>query len=154
MTVTHYHVEACDFGQVLEVWQKQLWPGRISPIEPISCIAENGEINAAILNEKPFFWRAINQEGQTIGVISGFKAGQNFRSRGVWVDPKYRNQGIGRLLMNQNQIKAQDLNLKKIWTMPRKSTWSFYEKLGFQIALEIDKYEFGPHYIATLDLSI
>lgn len=148
-----YHVEACEFGQVLEIWKYKLWPERVSLIEPISCITVQGEIDAELMNEKPYFWQALDSTGQVAGVISGFKVGDDsFRSRGIWVDPTHRKKGLGRELMKRNIETAQKLNLKYLWSMPRKASWGFYQELGFQVILEIDKYEFGPHFIAKIDL--
>ena len=50
-------IKEISFEEILDVWVKKLWPGRIAIIEPVSAINQNGLIDCKILSfEAFFFW--------------------------------------------------------------------------------------------------
>ena len=86
-----------------------------------------------------------------IGVNSGFKTSNDiYRSRGLYVIPKKRSQGISRMLLKLTIETAKKENCRVIWTMPRQSALIAYESVGFQkVGGWIDdEFEFGPNCIA------
>ncbi len=149
-----YKLEACEFSQILDVWKIHLWPDRKSEIEPISLIDENGMINADIRDAAVFFWRIVNVENnQTIGCVSSCQTSPtSMRSRGLWIQPDYRNMGLAKTLMSAIFEKALSLKCLKVWTMPRFSSWPFYQKIGFISRQRVDNFEYGPHYLADYNL--
>ncbi len=151
-SVSQHFVKESTFAEILPLWARQLWPDRISKIEPTSAIDSSGAISLSLLNEKSYFWK-IEVGHKIIGVIGAQDTHLNeFRSRGLWVDSEYRKFGIGTLLLNTVVDKAQKMNKSTIWSMPRASSIGFYQKLGFQIKSEIQGYEYGPHFIAVKKL--
>ncbi len=149
-----YQLEACEFSQILDVWKIHLWPDRKNEIEPVSLIDEDGKINTNIRDAPVFFWRIVNIEtGQIIGCISGCQTSPtSMRSRGLWIQPHYRNMGLAKSLMSAIFEKALSLKCLKVWTMPRVISWPFYQKIGFISRQRIDNFEYGPHYLADYDL--
>jgi GNAT superfamily N-acetyltransferase len=80
----------------------------------------------------PTFFGYI-KNNKIVGVNSGHACPNtnNYRSRGLWVDPQYRGQGIGQQLLNA--VKDQGLveGYKTVWSYPRKSSWKTYQAVGF-----------------------
>lgn len=139
------------FEKILPVWRDKLWPGRESAIEPVSAIDEDGSINMEIMNSNPVFIACTENEN-IIGVVSGFKTGEKFRSRGLWVSENVRNSGVGQGLMLELEKVARSQRCSAIWTMARNDAFPFYEKAGFIKKKVITQYEFGPHVICEKTL--
>jgi len=69
-----------------------------------------------------------------VGVNSGHRCSDgSYRSRGLWVNQQYRNQGIGTklLLVTIDQSKLEVSSF--VWSFPRKTSWSTYKKAGFRL---------------------
>lgn len=139
------------FDEILPVWRDKLWPGRESVIEPVSAIDEDGSINMELMNSRPVFIACI-ENGNIIGVVSGFQTGEKFRSRGLWVSETARNSGVGQGLMQELEKVARKNSCSAIWTMARNDAFPFYEKAGFIRKTVITQYEFGPHIICEKKL--
>ena len=60
---------------------------------------------------------------------------------GLWVSQPYRNQGVGRHLVNLVKQKAKNLGAKLLYVSATssKKTVEFYMSCGFQLAKEIDQ---------------
>jgi GNAT superfamily N-acetyltransferase len=58
----------------------------------------------------------------------------NYRSRGLWVDPNYRRQGIAQLLLTATIEQGQQEGYTQIWSYPRQSSWPTYQAVGFKLA--------------------
>lgn len=141
------------FEEIKIIWSNHLWPHRTSAIEPISWIDFDGTINMELNLGSPTFWR-LTDSHNLLGVISGYKtSSRQYRSRGLWVDPKFQGLGHGRFLLNHIEQVAKAEGCKVIWTMPRLPAWGFYQKCGFVRTSETDKYEFGPHILAEKSLA-
>ena len=150
------------FEDIYDLWSEGLWPGRVSKIEDRSALSFNYRMwknykNVSITKQrkliwenKPTFW--VAKEGdKLIGVNSGFKTSNDlYRSRGLYVIPEKRSQGISRMLLKLTIETAKKENCGVIWTMPRQSAIIAYESVGFQkIGGWIDEgVEFGPNCIA------
>lgn len=147
-----FEIMRISFAEILPFWKDQLWPGRLTPIEPASAIAPDGKIGLDIFRLKPFFYAArVTHDDQfkLVGVNSGFQtSATHLRSRGIWVDPAYRGRGIGFALLDAIEKEAAALACTTLWTMPRQAALLFYEKFGFVSKLRVEGYEFGPHQIA------
>lgn len=139
------------FKDIRHYWKTYLWPERTSEIEEVSYIDISGEINMDLEISAPVFLKAVDKtrDNLVVGVVSGHMAGvEKFRSRGIWVRKEYQRKGVGRQLIYELEQRASFAGAKMMWTMPRQSSISFYEKNGFYRRSEISKYEYGPHYIA------
>jgi GNAT superfamily N-acetyltransferase len=70
-----------------------------------------------------------------VGVNSGHMCDDNgYRSRGLYVYADYRNQGIGSQLLYKTIEQAKCENASYVWSYPKKSSWSTYETVGFELA--------------------
>lgn len=125
-----------EFSDILPVWQCHLWPDRKSVIETHSAMtwpySDNAEpIDMKIFEYQSTFWGAYI-DNKLVGVNSGHKTTTTeYRSRGIWVDPEHRCQGISQTLFALTEHQAILENCKMIWSMPRISALGAYLKHGF-----------------------
>ena len=157
-----YLVKRISFDEIFPIWDKQLWPGRKSKIEPMSSLVWNSQLflewgNSEIKKDSSIFDKyeptffGITEGGKLIGVNSGFRTEFDvYRSRGLWVDPNHRGLGLGQQLLTQATKLAKEEKCKVIWSMPRKSAMETYESVGFnKIGEWLDEtVEFGPNAVA------
>ena len=125
------------FEQITNVWQNNLWPDRVSPIESHSAMTWPFEGNPEqydmnVFNYPATFW-GVYIDDKLIGVNSGHKTSDTqYRSRGIWVDPQYRKQGVAQNLFNMTKHQAVLEKSDMIWSIPRKTALPAYTKFGFQ----------------------
>jgi GNAT superfamily N-acetyltransferase len=73
-------------------------------------------------------------DDKIVGVNSGHGCmNHGYRSRGLWVDPNYRNNGIGVSLLTATINQAKLENFNQVWSFPRKTSWSTYKGAGFEL---------------------
>jgi GNAT superfamily N-acetyltransferase len=124
------------FEQILPVWEEHLWPDRVSPIETHSAMTwpyswPDKEIDMQIFEYPASFWAAFDGE-RIVGVNSGHRSSEvEYRSRGIWVDPDYRGQGIAACLFDLLKNQATAEGCEMIWSIPRKTALPAYTKAGF-----------------------
>lgn len=71
-------------------------------------------------------------DGAIVGVNSGHTcADGSYRSRGLWVHPDFRRQGIAHHLLAATVERAAASNATLVWSFPRRSSWKTYERAGF-----------------------
>lgn len=141
-------LEVCRFEDVLPIWQAMLWPGRVSKIEANSAMKWLGGIDLELMKAPASFWRLrLENENINIGVLSGHFGGligpggsfgerkevRSYRTRGLYVDPKFRGQGASRTLMTEALAQAKREACEVAWTFPRQSSMPVYGKLGFKM---------------------
>jgi|TARA_R110002124_G_scaffold135311_1_gene298245 GNAT superfamily N-acetyltransferase len=125
------------FDTILPIWQDKLWPNRQSAIEPVSAMTWPFEgspepIDMRIFDYKPVFW-GVYKDNKLVGVNSGHRTGNTqYRSRGIWVDPDYRGQGIAQRLFTLTEHQALVEGCLLVWSIPRKTALSSYTKFGFE----------------------
>ena len=141
-----------DFDEAKKIWQQKLWPNRQSPIEPVACINRNGAIDLSIKNSSPRFYKLMHLKNSRLSdtwIAAGSViqiSDTESRLRGIIVRPKFQGMGLGRYFINLlEQTLNQDCQF--LWAMPRQSNQVFFQKLGFTTFLNLDGYEFGPHYL-------
>ena len=147
-------VEDSSFIEIYSVWNKHLWPGRVSKIEITSCVQFGGGFNLEYLQRPAWFWK-IMVDNKLAGVNSGFLTEpKSFRSRGLYVFPEYRRLGFGRQLLLETILKAKSLGCNHFWSMPRKSVLPTYESVGLSRCGDFfcKGVEFGPNCFAELIL--
>tara|TARA_Y200000002_G_scaffold383243_1_gene404357 strand:- start:6460 stop:6942 length:483 start_codon:yes stop_codon:yes gene_type:complete len=151
-----FRTEHVDFNVIQPVWFEKLWPGRNSDIKPMSSMTYDGKIDMSIYDKfKPTFVAVYNNADTIIGVNSGHQTGDNmYRSRGVWVDPLYRKQGIAGILFCEIEGKAMEEKCKTMWSLPRKESLPAYEKYGFIKTSDFfdEGMEFGPNCYVKKEL--
>lgn len=128
-------IKEIQFDECLVLWKK-LWASRVSPIEPTS---------AMIFNEKDFSLRAYSSNikkpvflgafvgSSLVGVNSFHEIDDTTRSRGLYVDPNFRGNKIGELLLRETIL----LSPSSCWSFPKKEALSTYLRAGFKQASEI-----------------
>jgi len=67
----------------------------------------------------------------------------------LYVDPNYRNQGIGTLLVKSAIIKAKELGIKKLY-LCTSNRQEMYAKLGWE---PIDEVEFRNEIVTIMEIS-
>ena len=155
-------VEKCNFEEIYDIWDKELWPNRVSVIEEHSALQWNSDLwlswgNVSIGKNRKEIWQysatfwKVTDGDIIVGVNSGFKTEKTiYRSRGLWVHEDYRGYGLSTQLLKATLEQAKKEQCSHIWTMPRKSALVAYEKVGFR---KIGKWfdetvEFGPNCLA------
>jgi GNAT superfamily N-acetyltransferase len=102
----------------------------------------------------PTFFGVYDNE-KLIGVNSGHRSKKNeYRSRGLWVDPDYRGRKIGKILLQATINKAVEEGCDLIWSLPRESSMPVYNSVGFDKKSDwITKgVLYGPNCIAIKNL--
>ena len=85
------------------------------------------------LEDKSFHMAAFDQD-KIVGVGRLHKnTDEEGQIRLVAVHEDYRNNGIGKAIMNKLHQKAKELKLKKIMLNARKNAIGFYKKLEYKI---------------------
>ena len=122
---------------ILNIWEKELWPGRPSAIETHSTMTwpvdrTQPEYDMSIFNYTPYFI-GVYDNSTLIGVNSGHRTSlSQFRSRGLWVKPSYRKQGVAQLLFSLTEEAAQLEQASMVWSIPRKTALPAYQRFGFE----------------------
>jgi len=140
-----YHLKQVTFEDILPVWSNKLWPGRQSPIKPMSSMTLSKEYDMDIYeNYTPYFW-AVYHEDKIVAVNSGHQtSATEFRSRGLYTDPDHRGQGLAKMLLNELLMCATAEGCHLVWTVPRKGSEHAYLKSGF--VLYGDWFDEGMEY--------
>ena len=130
-----------DFDTIYPVWGNFLWSKRTSKIETNSAMVYLGGIDINNMYYTPSFFAYIHN-GIIYGVNSGHKcSNESYRSRGLYVFPEHRNQGIGSKLLSATIDQAKKENSKFIWSYPKQASWKTYEKVGFNLSSIWEKSE-------------
>ena len=124
-----------DFPTIQDVWRTKLWPDRTSPIETHSAMtwpdAATEQYDMKIFENTASFF-GVFSDGTLVGVNSGHKTSDtHYRSRGLWVDPIFRKQGIAQVLFRMTEQQAVDEGCSFVWSVPRKTALSAYQRFGF-----------------------
>lgn len=81
----------------------------------------------------PAFFLGVFADSELVGVNSCHLSSQShFRSRGLWVDPAHRGQGLAQMLFSATEELAKTNNADMIWSMPRQTALKSYQHFGFQ----------------------
>ena len=134
-SINIYMVIELEWKKMHYIWKNYLWLDRSSPIEPNSAMCFlNGHDMDNMQSTPTFFGYMI--DNFIVGVNSGHACPNqnNYRSRGLWVDPDYRGQGIGRQLLTATIEQGQQEGYSQIWSYPRQTSWSTYQAVGFKLA--------------------
>lgn len=143
-----------DWDTIRVVWEEKLWPGRKSPIEPVSSMLYLGGYDLSIKHYPPFFL-GIYLSGELVAVNSGVRTSKKqYRSRGLWVAPEARGNSFGKMLLNHTAAQGMEEGCETIWSIPRKSAMNTYEAAGFIATTPYfdEDMEFGPNCYALASL--
>jgi GNAT superfamily N-acetyltransferase len=116
------------------VWKSYLWPDRSSPIEPVSAMCYLDGYDMINMSSTPTFFGYVIDDF-IVGVNSGHACPNqnNYRSRGLWVDPDYRGRGIGQQLLTATIEQGRKEGYDQIWSYPRQISWPTYSAVGFEL---------------------
>lgn len=147
-------IQKISFDTILPYWQI-LWPNRKSIIKEVSSMTYLGgyDMNIYSLYSPTFF--GLFLDNNIIGVNSGHKTSNNFyRSRGLWVDTKFRGKNLSSYLLSAAEQQAIYEKCNYIWSIPRKKALNSYLKNGYlQTSNFFDQgMEFGPNCYTSKDL--
>lgn len=129
------------FDDIMPIWRSNLWPNRVSEIEPNSAMVFLDGYDMYNMSTQPTFFGYYLFE-KLIGVNSGHMCNNfQYRSRGLYVFENYRGLGLGQELLRATIEQARLEKAKMIWSYPRKSSWKTYENVGFKLASTWEKSE-------------
>lgn len=84
-----------------------------------------------IYNYPATYW-GIYHDSKIIAVNSGHMTAENhYRSRGLWVNEKFRKRGLAQVLLDAASLQAKKEGCSLIWSIPRKTALSSYKANGF-----------------------
>lgn len=130
-------IERLNFKTVESIWSTKLWPNRTSAIETHSAMTWPFEgnpesIDMNIFNYPATFW-GVYLDDKLVGINSGHKTtDEQYRSRGIWVDPEYRKRGVAQMLFLLTAHQAKIEGCELLWSIPRKTALPAYTKFGFE----------------------
>jgi GNAT superfamily N-acetyltransferase len=134
-------IKEITFDEIYKIWRNNLWPNRNSPIESNSAMIFLGGYTMDNMHTQPtHFGYFVNDV--LVGVNSGHKCADNsYRSRGVYVFPEFRQQGIGKKLLVASIQKAIQEQCLFAWSYPKKTSWNTYVSAGYNLASDWEKSE-------------
>jgi GNAT superfamily N-acetyltransferase len=153
------HVKTISFEEICSIWSEKLWPNRVSKIETHSAMTwphthPNQPYSMDVFNYPATFF-GIYDLDKLIAVNSGhLTTQQEYRSRGLWVDPDYRGMGLAQIILLATIDQAKQEGAEMIWSIPRLTAVSAYERAGFKtVGNRVDEgVEFGPNIYCCLGL--
>ena len=123
-----YTVEEITWEQIYPIWANKLWPGRVK-IKPYTPMINATEYDMTIHKRAADNWMYYNgvffgikdpQTGKVIAVNSGHQCSNTlFRSRGLYVFPKYTGHGFAQALLAKTINFAREKGFEKIWKASR-----------------------------------
>lgn len=86
---------------------------------------------------------ALNHEDEVVGTGAFFSFGLGTFTKEAYVHdvatlPRYRERGVGRLVMGGLEAKAQEMGADSTMLAPLGRSIGFYERLGYDIAADPD----------------
>jgi GNAT superfamily N-acetyltransferase len=122
------------FSTIYPIWSNLLWPNRVSKIEPTSAMVYLGGYSLDNMNSMPTFF-GYYIDNNLVGVNSGHLCSdKGYRSRGLFVLPKYRKLGIGQKLLLATIEQATVEQCDYVWSYPKQSSWQTYKNSGFELS--------------------
>lgn len=141
-----------EFEEIIPSWQK-LWPNR--DLNPYSSMLMKGGLDVHIQDKYKHRCWLVELDSKTVGVMAGHKSETYcYRTRGLWVDPDFRGQGVAQQLFSLAQNQAEAENCRWLWSYPRLAALPAYMKAGYVSFGEPDLGEFDHCVRARKDLSI
>lgn len=147
-------IKEISFEEILKIWSEYLWKERSSKIESHSAMLYlNKGYDIKNFEYTPTYFAYIIDD-KIVGVNSGHMCNDNsYRSRGLYVYPEYRNQGIGRKLLIATWKQGIKEKAHFVWSYPKLTSWSTYKSAGFELTSEWEDSELGKNAYCFFDCS-
>lgn len=142
------------FETILPIWTNDLWKDRKTKIETHSAMLyKNNIYDIKNFDYAPTYF-AYYVDDKIVGVNSGHMCSDNsYRSRGLYVNPDYRKQGIGRKLLVATWKRGIEEDANFVWSYPRFESWNTYQSAGFNLTSEWRDGEMGKNAYCFFDCS-
>ena len=147
------------FDDILPIWEKNLWPNRVSKIETHSAMTwpptHPTEPYSMKIFDYPVSFFGIYDNDNLIAVNSGHLTTDNeYRSRGLWVDPGYRGRKLAQKILVETIHQAKISGATMIWSIPRLTALPAYERVGFKTVGDVvdEGMEFGPNIYCYMSI--
>ena len=139
-------VKEITYSDILPCWKK-LWARE--KYDPFVKMCYKNISCKVIQKPKVTFFGLIDNE-EIVGCNSGFinniiEEKVYYRSRGLYIDSKYRGKGYSKLLLNSTFNQAKLENADYCWSLPKKSALKAYTSIGFIQTSEFSDWEFGEN---------
>ena len=145
-------IKKITYEDIEHIWKNYLWPERKSRIEPTSAMCYLNGYDLKNLNFNPTFFAYI-QDDDIAGVNSGHRCLDNgYRSRGLFVFPKYRHKGIGTSLLLETIRQGKSEQCTYVWSYPKHNSWGTYHKAGFTLSSDWQDSELGKNAYCRINL--
>ncbi len=132
-----------DFKDIFPIWRTGLWPDRVTEITDTSAMCYLGGYDIANMSKKPTFF-GYKIDNEIVGVNSVHPCSDgSYRSRGLFVYDKVRNNGIGTILLKEAINFAEKNQAKYIWSYPKQTSWKTYKNAGFELSTSWELSELG-----------
>ena len=143
-----------DYESIFPIWEQFLWNNRQTKIETHSAMLYNSS-NYDIKNfEYKATYLAFCVNDTIAGVNSGHMCSDGkYRSRGLFVFPQFRHQGIGTELLKATIVQGLSERATFIWSYPRETSWGTYHKAGFNLLGDWHDSELGRNAYCFFDSS-
>lgn len=136
-------IETISFDEIYHIWRNDLWPERISEITPSSAMCYMGGYDVENMKNNPIFI-AYKKREEIRGVNSlHLCIDGSYRSRGLFVYPKFRGEGIGIKLLIETINLAKEHNATFVWSYPKQASWKTYQHAGFSLSSPWETSELG-----------
>lgn len=127
-------IQTISYKDILEVWKEpDMWMKNHVGHNPPPYSPKTYSGDRFSTQPDPVFY-AYFIDGEIAGVNSYYEVSQDeCRSRGLYVYPEFRNEGIAIKLLKFAINQNIDKKYRFIWSMPRDSARRSYEQAGFKI---------------------
>tara|TARA_Y100001972_G_scaffold129096_1_gene194139 strand:- start:2744 stop:3196 length:453 start_codon:yes stop_codon:yes gene_type:complete len=140
-----------DFETIQKVWRENLWVEGDSADKRYNRIKIDGKFDQDMAEKTVMYW-AYRLDDEIVGVNSGYKSCENYyRSRGLWVMPKFRGAGFAKSLLDVVIGESIFWNCRYVWSYPREEALPVYESMGFEKKTDFQVASYGFNCIAVKD---
>jgi GNAT superfamily N-acetyltransferase len=154
-----YKVVPITWKEIKPIWDTELWPSRDSKQinkwswnidNPTTILTDNWQLNST-----PVFLGIKNKEGDILGVNSVYQSSEDgcyFRSRGLYIKPSCRHEGLAIELLKASVQHAE--GAKYVWSAPRANAIKTYQSAGFILHGSKFAGTYGDNYFASFNLKV
>lgn len=125
-------INKISYTEIKELWKKLWWDDFYPKSGVILLDWEKRDLSIHENNNIEVSFFGAFKDGKIVGVNSGFCPYEfQYRSRGLYVSPEYRRQGIAIKLLDATQEQGRKEGKFLLWSVPRKEALPTYLKFGF-----------------------